>query len=959
MIKRTLISVSLTILAQIVYSDNNCKIWNDFINSQKENRESILLDFSYAGYRHGEKEFPSPNYKIFNICDYGAIANDENSDKEAIVKAIQAAEKNGSGIIFFPKGRYILNYDKESSGPIYISNSNIIFRGEGSGADGSEIFMKHYNEAVNPSEKWTSPSLFTFNGRSASKRITGITANSPKGSFSVKVKNRNGLKPGDWVCLRLSNNSHEAIAKELKPYDVEYDWSSMLLNGVQVYDYHQIKSINENVITFKEPLMKEVTASEGWFIESFPHIEEIGIEDLAFVGNWKEKFIHHKDFIHDGGWKFIEFKNTVNSWVTRCRFTDISEAVVVTTSANVSVTDCVINGNIGHNSIHAQASSRSFFGGILDIPAQWHSVGVAKHTMGTVIWRTNYSHNSCFESHASQPRATLIDACSGGFMRGRAGGAIQNNPNHLSDLVLWNFNETDSPTKEFDFWADDTPYWRFMPPVIVGFHGNGTTFKSSQVQYEESTGTPVDPESLYEAQLCKRLGKLPKWITNLKTIVENNAYSGNINHKSPIKIASVKEIESIDSSLSAGDTLLIADGYYNNFNLEVKNSGLFCQPIVIKAEHPGKVVFGNNTNLKFIGNHIKIYGISFNDSVENNKASHKECLIYISGDYCEISECLFNYAKSFYNTLISTISDSNGKKGAAYSKISRCSFINNNASTLIEHSAKQHRISRCYFGSNDSNQGNYISIGNNAKEKSKCLIENNIFSFPNSHKHIIKLNSSENVIYNNTFLNCRNELSLKHSFRQVVINNFFLSTDATYNCNGIRIDNNNHIVGANYFALNQTEKSVLNASYNGTEKRSFIINNHFINCRNNIFEISGGMNIAYNKAITEFNGKSLLISDANKGKTTIMNNKFCGYSKLQNTIEGFTEDKNASLRYDDSKIYIENSNNKVSPETLKKLLPFYRTEGIDIDFIGIIKYGPSGSPLSNSQAGVSWKAIFQ
>lgn len=208
--------------------------------------------------------------------------------------------------------------------------------------------------------------------------------------------------------------------------------------------------------------------------------------------------------------------NVVNSWVRHCRFTDVSEALSVISSANVSVYDCVIDGNLGHSAIRAQGSSRVFIGKIDDQPSQWHSVGISKPSMGTVIWRVKTKANSCFEAHASQPRATLFDACEGGFMRGRAGGAVGSNPNHLSDLVFWNYKALDESKSNFDFWAKDTPYWRFMPPVIIGFHGNNTTFVEEQTKAIESLGKAVYPESLYEAQLELRLGSLPVWIKELK-----------------------------------------------------------------------------------------------------------------------------------------------------------------------------------------------------------------------------------------------------------------------------------------------------------------------------------------------------------------------------------------------------------------------------------------------------------
>ena len=76
---------------------------------------------------------------------------------------------------------------------------------------------------------------------------------------------------------------------------------------------------------------------------------------------------------------------------------------------------------------------------------------MSKPALGTVIWRVKTSYNSCFESHASQPRYTLIDASERGFMRGRAGGAVQNNPNHLRGLLFWNHEQTNVGTDNFDF----------------------------------------------------------------------------------------------------------------------------------------------------------------------------------------------------------------------------------------------------------------------------------------------------------------------------------------------------------------------------------------------------------------------------------------------------------------------------------------------------------------------------
>ena len=98
--------------------------------------------------------------------------------------------------------------------------------------------------------------------------------------------------------------------------------------------------------------------------------------------------------------------------------------------------------------MRAQGSSRVFIGKVSDESfdtrghGQWHGCGVSKPSMGTVVWNCNWGQDACFESHATQPRATLFDNCRGGLVRYHAGGADTEAPNHLSDLTLWNLEVT-------------------------------------------------------------------------------------------------------------------------------------------------------------------------------------------------------------------------------------------------------------------------------------------------------------------------------------------------------------------------------------------------------------------------------------------------------------------------------------------------------------------------------------
>ncbi|WP_430817507.1 DUF4955 domain-containing protein [Carboxylicivirga sp. RSCT41] len=492
------------------------KLWNDFEEAHQSGKVAELPDFSYAGYHHGEKGIPDVKHKVFDVTDFGAIANDGKSDKEAIRATVNAAVKNGSGIVFFPKGKFLVNEDSDDRKPIIIKGNNIVFRGSGSGEDGTVLYMKNYLPAKDPNKLWTCPYMFQFTGGGAEKVLTGITANAKRGTFKIKVENSSKIKAGDWIVVQVKNNAPDLVEHEMCGCHVDPAWTSIINKGVFVKEYHQVENVKGKTITLKEPLMRNISSKHNWDVLSYAHYEEVGVEDIAFVGNWHDDFVHHKDAIHDGGHSMVKFSRLANSWIRNCRFTDVNRVATMTTSANVSVLNCLVTGTPGHNSISSSSSTRVLIGMINDESSQWHAPGVSGASIGSVLWRVKYNEDTSFETHASQPRATLFDCVEGGFFLGRGGGARHNLPNHMEHLVLWNYKELGEPEKEFEFWSSKTWFWKIIPPYVVGFHGAGSTFKADQIKVLESLGTPVEPESLYEAQLKLRLGDLPQWIKEIK-----------------------------------------------------------------------------------------------------------------------------------------------------------------------------------------------------------------------------------------------------------------------------------------------------------------------------------------------------------------------------------------------------------------------------------------------------------
>ena len=565
---------------------NSALAWQRF----RQGEDNVLPDYSYAGYNHGESAPQgafSLGYQVINVKERMTAKN--MTAREALISILQEkgmTRVNGTNklnanakiVIYFPAGDYILHNDDDNtrdeskqkdavdsknnnvSSGIEIYGGNFVIKGDG--PDKTRLIMETPNLPTSISNLSSSPILLAIkhtngpNNAGNSPKLASVTENAKRGDFTVKVSGTTGISSGQWVQLRLRSGDRELVKKEIGPIALNENWaiakapisinqSSDDLYGVKITEFHQVKSASNGKITFYEPIMHDIDIkyndTEGWEIRTYKYLENVGVEDLSFVGNALDGYAHHGEghaeqakvgWQYDGAYKPLLLQRVVNSWVRNVHFESVSEALTFAESANSSAYDIRISGKRGHSAVRSQGSSRVFIGKVRDESAgndvygkscqgQFHGCGVSKPSVGTVLWKVTWGNDACFESHATQPRATLIDNCSGGLVYYRAGGDENEVPNHLGDLTLWNLNVTgtDSHASNFAWWSDSDTWWKIFPPIVVGTHGMNVKFsgkEQQQVTYEESTGMKVSPESLYEAQLRERLGYVPGWLNALK-----------------------------------------------------------------------------------------------------------------------------------------------------------------------------------------------------------------------------------------------------------------------------------------------------------------------------------------------------------------------------------------------------------------------------------------------------------
>jgi len=513
---------------------NTSKIWKDYVKSKKEGTASLVPDFSYAGYYRGERGIPEIKGKVYDVTKFGAVPDDNKDDRDGIQAAVNEASANKGGVVFFPPGKYLLFTDRWNREPILITNDNILLKGSGSTKGGTILFQVHTGLGQADFKLGYTPRvknyyLIQFQGKAGGTRphrgapggdkLATITKAALRDELEVCVDSVRKLQKNQWVVIRFQ--SKQAISDFLAGERVYKDWARIREQGIILNEIHQIKEIKKNRLIFYEPLKTGLRKSYQPFISSFDPIENVGVEDICFMGNWLGNFLHHRSTFDDYAWQAINMTYAVNSWVRRCSFINESRGIFLRGCSACSFLELRFGGMENHHGIHTRQGNGVLIGpGSDESHGIWHCISVGYRACGTVFWRFQIHPQRGIDCHSGYPYATLFDRIDGGVMMIGSGGPIIGMPNHAKDLVFWNFNYQRDFKKHLllplDFWSKEGRRPYFVKPIFSGLHGRKVVIQKNTILRNESYGKPVEPVSLYEAQVQLRLGKLPAWVSQCK-----------------------------------------------------------------------------------------------------------------------------------------------------------------------------------------------------------------------------------------------------------------------------------------------------------------------------------------------------------------------------------------------------------------------------------------------------------
>ena len=272
-------------------------------------------------------------------------------------------------------------------------------------------------------------------------------------------------------------------------------------------------------------------------------------------------------------------------------------------------------------------------------------------------------------------------------------------------------------------------------------------------------------------------------------------------------VHSQDEFEDAVDDLEPGDTIMLANGEWRDFEILFTGFGTPDQPITLTAETKGEVFITGQSNLRMAGEYLVVSGLVFRDghTPTNTVISFRRT----RGDLA--------YHSRVTETVIDRFNNPERHETdywvMMYGKHNR--FDHNhlvgksNAGVLMavrldseESQENHHRIDHNYFGPRPilgTNGGEILRIGTShySRSNSFTVVENNYFDRCNGELEIISNKSGGNTIRGNLFFESRGTLTMRHGDGAVVENNVFLGNRVDHT-GGIRVINANQTVRNNY-----------------------------------------------------------------------------------------------------------------------------------------------------------------
>lgn len=261
-------------------------------------------------------------------------------------------------------------------------------------------------------------------------------------------------------------------------------------------------------------------------------------------------------------------------------------------------------------------------------------------------------------------------------------------------------------------------------------------------------------------------------------------------------IDSEEALSDILKQVQPGDSIVIADGQYENWMVDLYSRGTKEKPVTIQPESPMGVTFTGVSHFSITGSYIVVDGFRFDRcELEHN------LLEFGRSDHCRIENCVFQHSGG--NRAVVGI-----KAGARNNEILSCTFddiaarsINLNINeTIYQDGVPTGNVIRNNLFRDippaNANGRETIKIGTNQPTfghvRVEAIVEGNRFLRCDGEAEIISNKCAGNIYRRNFFEQCKGELVMRGGHDCLIESNRFVDCSG-----GIRICGTGHTVREN------------------------------------------------------------------------------------------------------------------------------------------------------------------
>ena len=267
------------------------------------------------------------------------------------------------------------------------------------------------------------------------------------------------------------------------------------------------------------------------------------------------------------------------------------------------------------------------------------------------------------------------------------------------------------------------------------------------------------------------------------------------------------EYERVAEKLQPGDTVVLANGIWRDFEILFRGKGTADKPITLRAQEAGKVIISGQSNLRIAGEHLVVSGLVFKDGYtptqsvisfrrsKGDYAYHSRVTQLVIDNFNNPERTETDYWVAMYGK--HNRFDHNHLEGKRNKGVTMAVRLNSE-----ESQQNHHRIDHNYFGPRPilgSNGGETLRVGTShfSQSESFTVVENNYFDRCDGELEIISNKSGGNVFRGNVFFESRGTLTMRHGSNTLVEDNVFFGNGVDHT-GGIRVINGEQTIRNNY-----------------------------------------------------------------------------------------------------------------------------------------------------------------